>query len=182
MIDAISAATAGIIASVASTAISTGVTVAGAVQQASAARETRATQQKITERNLQVAQQASQIEQAQAQDRARRLLAAQRTAAGAQGTGMAGSPLDVMLASTEQSQYDAALLAYTRALEAQGIQVSGALAGRQAQAQERAAMIEAGGALLSGAAKGYTAYRRETAGKSLLTPKGSEYDWATTYG
>jgi hypothetical protein len=165
VIDTISALTA---ISLAVTAASTGVAVAGGIQQAQAARETARTQQKVAEYNVQVAQQQAQLERARIEDRRRQVLAAQRAGYGAAGVTVEGSPLDVMTETVQQSGYDAALAAYNAQLQAQRATMAGALAQQESRAQETAAYYQAGGSLLSGLGTGITQYRQYQTGKSLL--------------
>jgi len=162
VIDTISALTA---ISLAVTAASTGVAVAGGIQQAQAARETARTQQKVAAYNVAVQQQQAALEKERIEDRRRQVISAQRAGYGAAGVTAEGSPLDVMIETAKESGYDAALAAYNAQLEAQRATMGGALAQQQARAQERAAYIGAGGSLLSGIGTGITQYRQ---GRSLL--------------
>jgi hypothetical protein len=156
------------IASLAATAASTGIAVAGAVQQAQAARETAKTQQKVAAYNVAVQQQQAALEKERIEDRRRQVIAAQRAGYGAAGVTAEGSPLDVMIETAKESGYDAALSAYNAQLGAQRASMAGMLAQQEARAQETAAYYQAGGSLLSGIGTGITQYRQYQAGKSPL--------------
>jgi hypothetical protein len=150
---------AGVIAAV-SAAASTGVAIAAAATQAQQARTAAQTQRNVAEYNAALAEQQGQIERAKAEDRQRRLIAAGRAAVGTTGLTGEGSALDVMMANVEQSQYDAALLAWNTRVRQQQARISGELGAEVAGAQERAALFEAAGSAVAGAGGIYTAYRR----------------------
>jgi hypothetical protein len=158
--DAVSAAVL-LYAGIAAAAVSTGTALYSASQAASQARAQSKRAGEIAAYQTQVAQQQKQLEQARLADRQRRILAAQRVGYGAAGVSPEGTPLDVALQTVEESNYDAAIVAYNAALRGQGIQVGAQTAQAEAEARARAAELSMIGTVAAGVGQAATGYRRQ---------------------
>jgi hypothetical protein len=140
-----------VIAGIAATVISAAVSAYGAYSQGQQQEQAAKTQQTAYNIQAQNARNAAQTQEDIARERDRHFLAEQRAAVGGGGLSTEGSPLEVMVASSQQAELDALRARYTGELEGSGLGYQGKIARYRGGQAATASYYKAGTSLLTGA-------------------------------
>lgn len=135
------------------TAVGTGFSVFSALSQGAAASSSAKYNAALYERNAQIAQQNTAFQE----DRQRRLAAqragANRAAIGASGITTEGSALDILESNAAQEELDALMIRWNGANAADGARANANLQRAQGDNARTGSYLQAGSALLLGAAR-----------------------------
>lgn len=133
--------------------------VFGALKQGQAAQQAAQYNAAIAERNADISRQQAEAEALQIDREGRQRAGAIRAAAGASGITLEGSVLDVLADTVAQGELEKQNAMYVGNLRAMSYEEDAALELRSGKTARKASFYEAGAALLSGGAQGYTQYK-----------------------
>lgn len=131
-------------------AIGTAVSAFGVIYQAQSVRAAEKSAALIAQQNAQTAREKAALEQARHRRSVVRHMGAMRAAMGASGLTPEGTPTDVLLDSTFESELDNMLIRYGGELEARGFESDAALALGRARSANTAGYLNAASTALSG--------------------------------
>jgi hypothetical protein len=153
--------------------VAAGVGAYAAHEQAQAQKEATDYNAKVARNQALLAQYAADQRAKQAADRHRRLLSAQRVAAGVSGITTEGSPLAVMMDTAAEAAYQENLIRYGGQQQSEGFLAEASLQGFYGQQALKTGQINVGRSLLSGAsgvAGAYGQYQQQNSlGGSMPT-------------
>jgi hypothetical protein len=167
------ATTALIIGAVAAV-VAAGVGAYAAHEQAQAQQEATKYNAKVARNQALLAQYAADQRAKQAADRHRRILAAQRVAAGVSGITTEGSPLAVMMDTAAEAAYQENLIRYGGQQQSEGFLAEANLQTFYGQQAVRTGNLNVGRSLLSGASGVAASYNQSRASSLGASSYGSD--------